>query len=748
MYRKFLAIISIILLLPAIAFGARGHAVIEGKPITTTFLTAEGTPVSSANDITLGTDGNVFDITGVTTINTITSKGIGTIIILQFDGILQLTHSADLFLPTAANITTAAGDVAIFYEYATGDWRCSNYMRASGIPLIGGAPFDATYITQTSNGTLTNEQALAGLSSGIMRVATTTGAVTSLTDSAGIFANVSDETGGTGVMVGSVSPTFTTDITVQGLTGTMSCVNLTADAGEDNSDLWRYCVADSGGNATLESFATGSWVAVWTITNAGAFTVTGSATANGAILDGGTNTFSITNGTASLDVAAAATVNIDKSLTVDGADLTITLSSPSTDQGLVYDGTKFVNAPIVTSGAGPGILFFMDDTSIIATGANNDNEVNTLTKVPDGSGEIQDDISCTSGTSPVQGESFLYDTALGGTALDAGEWLTDTYTAVDSTIGGRVSSITRNIYHVDVEGTETMTTTGAGTSRTATASGGTPFVSGDADAANVDAGYLQTPQGLYQITAFTNGTTVTIETPSGYSNEAGVAFSVWKNLMSINTGTITSIDPAFAMHRGISIQAIVSIDPTDKLAESVFAICNNTTIVSFTHNGSDRFSHFHSPLITRHNDLEGLDEGNFQHMTAAENTGTGSGVFVRTNSPALVTPKSSVNTVTDSDGFTMSAAQCLGTVVYATGAGTIVMCPAIAGGNFSGEIHAAASVVWDPDASGTEDTIRLNGVDLAQGANVTCTALTDVLVVTYYAADKWSMRTTSGCAGP
>jgi hypothetical protein len=39
----------------------------------------------------------------------------------------------------------------------------------------GGAPTNATYITQTSNGTLTNEQALASLATGILKNTTTTG---------------------------------------------------------------------------------------------------------------------------------------------------------------------------------------------------------------------------------------------------------------------------------------------------------------------------------------------------------------------------------------------------------------------------------------------------------------------------------------------------------------------------------------------------------------------------------------------
>ena len=40
---------------------------------------------------------------------------------------------------------------------------------------IGGAPVGATYITQTTNATLTNEQALAALATGIVKNTTTTG---------------------------------------------------------------------------------------------------------------------------------------------------------------------------------------------------------------------------------------------------------------------------------------------------------------------------------------------------------------------------------------------------------------------------------------------------------------------------------------------------------------------------------------------------------------------------------------------
>ncbi|NTW33147.1 MAG: hypothetical protein HGB12_11065, partial [Bacteroidetes bacterium] len=50
-----------------------------------TFRSSKGADVASATTITLGTDGNFFDITGTTTISFITIKPAGTIIILKFN---------------------------------------------------------------------------------------------------------------------------------------------------------------------------------------------------------------------------------------------------------------------------------------------------------------------------------------------------------------------------------------------------------------------------------------------------------------------------------------------------------------------------------------------------------------------------------------------------------------------------------------------------------------------------------------
>jgi hypothetical protein len=86
--------------------------------------------------------GNYFDVTGTTAITSIATVAVGSQIKLHFDGILTLTHHAtDLILPSGANITTAAGDEAEFVEYATGDWRCTNYTKADGAAVVASGGF-------------------------------------------------------------------------------------------------------------------------------------------------------------------------------------------------------------------------------------------------------------------------------------------------------------------------------------------------------------------------------------------------------------------------------------------------------------------------------------------------------------------------------------------------------------------------------------------------------------------------------
>jgi len=111
---------------------------------------AKGADIASASTINLSTaGGNLVDVTGTTTITAIT-LGAGNERTVRFTGALTLTHGASLVLPTGANITTAAGDFAVFRGYASSVVRCVMYQRASGAAL---ASSSSTYseLAETTN---------------------------------------------------------------------------------------------------------------------------------------------------------------------------------------------------------------------------------------------------------------------------------------------------------------------------------------------------------------------------------------------------------------------------------------------------------------------------------------------------------------------------------------------------------------------------------------------------------------------
>jgi hypothetical protein len=120
----------------------RLHYTIFGDPATALVaaqalkLHKHGADVASAATIDLGAaTGDLVDVTGTTTITAITLAE-GEMRTVRFTGILTLTNGASLVLPSAANITTAAGDYAIFRGYAAGVVRCVVYNRLDGTSLV------------------------------------------------------------------------------------------------------------------------------------------------------------------------------------------------------------------------------------------------------------------------------------------------------------------------------------------------------------------------------------------------------------------------------------------------------------------------------------------------------------------------------------------------------------------------------------------------------------------------------------
>lgn len=94
--------------------------------------------IASATTTDLGTvqQANV-SITGTTTIASFGSSApTGAIKIIRFAGILTLTYSAALTVPTGGyDLVTAANDRAIVTHLGSGNWEVTQFTRANGIPV-------------------------------------------------------------------------------------------------------------------------------------------------------------------------------------------------------------------------------------------------------------------------------------------------------------------------------------------------------------------------------------------------------------------------------------------------------------------------------------------------------------------------------------------------------------------------------------------------------------------------------------
>lgn len=132
---------------------------LSGGTMTGLLKFAAGANIASAATVDLSTaTGNTTHITGTTGISGWTMTA-GQVMDLIFDGVLTLTHHAtNNNLPSAANITTEAGDRARYFYDGTTVY-CLYYVRKSGIALVKSGPLTDEYVspqqTITSGGSLT-----------------------------------------------------------------------------------------------------------------------------------------------------------------------------------------------------------------------------------------------------------------------------------------------------------------------------------------------------------------------------------------------------------------------------------------------------------------------------------------------------------------------------------------------------------------------------------------------------------------
>lgn len=100
---------------------------------------AKGSDVASGTTTNIGAaTGNYLNVTGTTTITAFDTVQAGTWRMVNFTGILTLTNNGtSLILPGGANITTAAGDKALFISLGSGNWVCATYQLAAVAPSGG-----------------------------------------------------------------------------------------------------------------------------------------------------------------------------------------------------------------------------------------------------------------------------------------------------------------------------------------------------------------------------------------------------------------------------------------------------------------------------------------------------------------------------------------------------------------------------------------------------------------------------------
>jgi hypothetical protein len=423
--------------------------------------------------------------------------------------------------------------------------------------------------------------------------------------------------------------------------------------------------------------------------------IVGDLTAGSAkIVIGGSGVGAVLGPGASVDLG---TVTLDNL-----SDVIIT--TPVSDEILAYNGAEWVNAPAGSVSAGPGVEFFLDDTDII-TGPTDPTSIHTLSKTPSAGIEVIDSIVVNSNT--LLKEMFLYNTAIGGANIDAGIWNFETFCAVDNV--ANVSEVLINVAKVVLKAGTVTTTGGPGTATRTVSASGTPFVAGDANANLASCSYLQTPSGIFPITAFASTASVTITVPLTYVDEGPVAFSIHYKLFQVTTGDINST--SVLLYSTQTVQASFAIGATDKLSAFYFGKTTravNTTI-SFYHGGSAHYSHFTSPLVVRHNDLSGLQGGSaneYYHLTSAEYSDLWSNpmtllgdIIYGGPSPAGVATRLEGNTTTTKKYLrspgngSVSAAPTFEQIAYTDISGTPALPLAVASGGTGRASHTAYALI-------------------------------------------------------
>lgn len=127
------------------------------------------------------------------------------------------------------------------------------------------------------------------------------------------------------------------------------------------------------------------------------------------------------------------------------------------------------------------------------------------------------------------------------------------------------------------------------------------------------------PAGIWEFNTYAY-----VSSPSGTTS---IKIEVYKRtsggtetlLFEVNTDQINS--NSTSLYSVSTAQQEFTINTTDKLVVKYYGVATGIVTVYLVHSGTENYSHFHTPLVTGHNDLNGIQGGSSTeryHLTQAE----------------------------------------------------------------------------------------------------------------------------------